>query len=59
MTFKYIKKCSTALVTKEMQIKHALKEKTKAYTEIPSHPSQNSYHQENKQQMLLRICVCV
>jgi hypothetical protein len=23
-------------------------------TEIPSHPNQNGYHQENKQQMLMR-----
>jgi UDP-N-acetyl-D-mannosaminuronic acid transferase (WecB/TagA/CpsF family) len=25
------------------------------YTEIPSHPSQNGYHQKNKQQMLVRM----
>jgi hypothetical protein len=25
------------------------------YTEIPSHPSQNVYHQENKQQILARM----
>jgi hypothetical protein len=28
------------------------------YIEIPSHPNQNGYHQENKQQqMLVRMCV--
>jgi hypothetical protein len=26
------------------------------YVEIPLYPSQNGYHQENKQQMLVRIC---
>jgi hypothetical protein len=25
------------------------------HTEIPSHPSQNGYNQENKQQMLVRV----
>jgi hypothetical protein len=29
--------------------------KRKNYTEIPSHPSQNGYHQENKQHMLVMV----
>jgi hypothetical protein len=37
---KHMKKCSTFLAIREMQ--------TIKYTEIPSHPCQNSYHQENK-----------
>jgi hypothetical protein len=34
---------------------HKKEKKKKNYTKIPSHPSQVGHHQENKQQMLVRI----
>jgi hypothetical protein len=44
MSNKYMKKCSTSSAIKDEND-----------TELPSHPSQNGYHQENKQQMLSRM----
>jgi hypothetical protein len=47
---KYMKKCSTALAIN--------RNASQKYTEIPSHPSQNGNHEENKeQQMLIRMWV--
>jgi hypothetical protein len=45
MAKKYMMKCLTTLAIKEIQMK----------TKISSHSRQNSLHQENKQQMLVRM----
>jgi hypothetical protein len=48
MANKYMEKCSISLTIKKMQIETTLR--------LRSHPSQNGSHQENKQQMLARMC---
>jgi hypothetical protein len=47
MANKYVKKCSTILRHKGNANQN--------YTKIPSHSSQIGHHQENKQQMLVRM----
>jgi 5,10-methylene-tetrahydrofolate dehydrogenase/methenyl tetrahydrofolate cyclohydrolase len=50
-----MKNFSASLAIKKNANQNYIEKKKKNYIEIPSHSSQNSYHQDSKQQKLLRM----